>query len=102
MTAFEAIVAAGVPRSAVSSYTSEAECVEAALSACERGDLLLVFGDDYTRCWKQIIYFGNTRASDAPAPAPAAPLTHVEAAPEEPMPANLTRDSRGVFPEVAD
>jgi cyanophycin synthetase len=97
---FDALTAAGVSASAIHRFTSEADAVDAALASCKPGDLLLVFGDDYTRCWKQIIYFGG-RAPELQ-PAPAAPAASpVDEPVEEPLPANYARDSRGVFPEEA-
>ena len=46
---------------------SEEDAVAAALQKAQDGDLLLIFGDDITRCWKQIIGFNpenqQTKAS---------------------------------------
>jgi cyanophycin synthetase len=35
----------------------EPEALETMLGMAEPNDLLLIFGADVTRCWKQIIYF---------------------------------------------
>jgi cyanophycin synthetase len=40
---------------------SEEEAVDSALDAAADGDLLVIFGDNITRCWKQIIYHGGER-----------------------------------------
>ena len=47
---------------------AEEEAVDAALQAGGEGDLLVVFGDNITRCWKQIIYFGGERNSEEDIP----------------------------------
>lgn len=43
---------------------SEAEAVETALQQAQVDDLLMVFGDDVTRCWKQIIHFNGVESDD--------------------------------------
>ena len=77
-------------------------------------DLLLIFGDNITRCWKQIIYFGRDPAAGEPV-SPTKPAEPV--APPDDLPplgefvqltdgAQLIRDERGVRlarePEEAD
>ena len=37
-----------------------------------QGDLLVIFGDNSARCWKQIIYFNAPQADEA-TPTPGAP-----------------------------
>ena len=37
----------------------EPAALDHALSLAEPDDLLLVFGDNCTRCWKQIVHFGE-------------------------------------------
>ena len=49
----------GVPEDAIQVIPDEQTCIDAALRSGESGDLLLVFGDDTTRCWKQIIGFDS-------------------------------------------
>ncbi len=55
----------GVAADAITVIPSEVEAVEAGLNMATEGDLLVVFGDDSVRCWKQIIYF---RDEDRPEP----------------------------------
>jgi cyanophycin synthetase len=55
----------GVDAGAITIIPSEVEAIDHALGMAEDGDLLVVFGDDSARCWKQIIYFNN---EDKPAP----------------------------------
>ncbi len=47
----------GVAADAISVIPSEVEAVDHALDMAGEGDLVIVFGDDSPRCWKQIIYF---------------------------------------------
>ena len=49
----------GVAETAIHVIPDERAALVAALGAAEQGDLMLVFGDDITRCWKQIIYHGE-------------------------------------------
>ena len=37
----------------------EANAVEASLSMAKEGDLVLILGDEITRCWKQIVHFNS-------------------------------------------
>ena len=37
----------------------EVEAIDFALASAQEGDLLLIFGDAITRCWKQIIHFNK-------------------------------------------
>jgi cyanophycin synthetase len=39
--------------------SDETDAIESALNMAKQGDLLLIFGDDITRCWKQIIQFNS-------------------------------------------
>jgi cyanophycin synthetase len=87
--------------------------VQTALEMAQPNDLLLVFGDNISRCWKQIIYFGRDPSGIAAAATAALP----EAAPPDDLPplvdlgqlpegVQLIRDERGVRlarePEEAD
>ena len=50
----DALVGAGVEEAAVHIVPDEAEAVDAALSLAKSDDLVLIFGDDVSRCWNQI------------------------------------------------
>lgn len=102
----------GVAPERIRLIVDEQEAVQTALEAARPNDLLLVFGDNVTRCWKQIIYFGRERAETAEAlppedamvpPDDLPPLAHE---PELPAGAQMIRDERGVRlarePEEAD
>jgi cyanophycin synthetase len=61
----------GVSASAITTIEDEQQAVSAALGLGQRGDLLVIFGDDITRCWKQIIRFGGgSETGEAPRPKP--------------------------------
>ena len=62
------LLAQGVSDENIRVIPSEEEAVDAALQAGGEGDLLVVFGDNITRCWKQIIYFGGERNSEEDIP----------------------------------
>ncbi len=122
----DALIANGVDEQAITVLPEEEKAVAAALEMAAPGDLVLIFGDDISRSWKQIIYFNRSPEEqdkpDAPAQA-AAPVHHepesdplaaarpVPDAPEVPEVAvvgsmRLVRDERGVRlavePEPAD
>jgi len=121
-----ALLAEGVKEEAISVIPQEEIAVAAALEIAEAGDLLLIFGDDVSRCWKQIIYFNRPPedrvepAEELSAPSaiteesvsdPLAAAKPVPDAPEIPEPAmeggwRLVREERGVRlasePEEAD
>jgi cyanophycin synthetase len=46
---------AGYPKEKISVIVDEQDAIDAALRSAVRGDLLLIFGDNITRCWKQIV-----------------------------------------------
>jgi len=54
------LVEAGVDPAAIDVIPDEQAATTHALASAQAGDLLLVFGDDITRTWKQIIYFNPT------------------------------------------
>ncbi len=55
----KALLENGVSADAISVIPEEEKAVDAALNMAEAGDLVLVFGDEITRTWKQIIYFNR-------------------------------------------
>jgi cyanophycin synthetase len=65
------LMAAGVDEGSIEVIPSEEEGVEAALNSCHPGDLLIVLGDNITRCWKQIVHFNN--ATEVPEEGSSAP-----------------------------
>ena len=79
------LLAQGVSDDAIQVIASEEEAIESALAAGGEGDLLVVFGDNITRCWKQIIYFGGDQEA--------------EEEPAEVAETSLAESSLGVFLE---
>ena len=47
----------GVSDDQVEVIPDEVEAIDAALHAAQAGDLVVIFGDEITRCWKQVIHF---------------------------------------------
>jgi cyanophycin synthetase len=111
-----ALIANGVAGAAIEVIPSETAAVDAALNMATQGDLVLIFGDQIQRTWKQIIYF-NRDEPEEPAPAgtrePAAPVpddplaaaTPVPDAPDVPQSLllggiRMVRDARGVRVEA--
>jgi cyanophycin synthetase len=78
----------------------EAAAIDAALALAQPGDLLVIFGDNLTRSWKQVIYF---RHGEGGAAAAAREVGELAAAPVPPMPAveAATRLASGQ-PVIAD
>jgi cyanophycin synthetase len=107
------LLAHGVEPAQITRMDDEPAAVQAALELAQPNDLLLIFGDNITRCWKQIIYFGRDPAAGDPGgPAKAAePVAPDDLPPlgdfaQMPDGAQLIRDERGVRlardPEEAD
>lgn len=92
----EQLIASGVPEDQITVIADEQQAVTASLEMAQPGDLLMVFGDNSSRCWKQIIYFN--------APDQAAASAATPAAPPPPLPfeelldpsISMVRDTRGV------
>ncbi|MEM7172307.1 MAG: cyanophycin synthetase, partial [Pseudomonadota bacterium] len=110
----------GVDEGAITIIPEEEKAVEAALKMADPGDLVLIFGDNISRTWKQIIYFNKPRDEDgkikeepveekkidpamleAAAPDPLAAAQPVADAPQVPDSVlvggiEMIRDERGV------
>ncbi|EDM74091.1 cyanophycin synthetase [Plesiocystis pacifica SIR-1] len=59
-----ALIGAGVSPSKVEVIEDEQAAIQAALERGERGDLLVIFGDNISRCWKQIVHFNDASADE--------------------------------------
>jgi cyanophycin synthetase len=62
----ESLLQHGVPTERISVTPPEEAAVAEALAMAQPGDLVLIFGEKTTRCWKQIVSFGRPE----PVPAP--------------------------------
>lgn len=92
----DGFISNGVAKDNITIIPDEVEAIEHALNLAETGDLLVIFGDDSARSWKQIVYFKNEER-----PEPEAEI----AQPEADVPdveellageGDLIRDERGV------
>jgi cyanophycin synthetase len=92
----DALLAQGVPADQITVQPEEPRAVEMALSVARPGDLLLIFADQITRTWKQVI--GFKAEQPAQPERPSRPVT-IEPAVSQPAYRDgdaLVRDGRGV------
>ncbi|MGK0372186.1 MAG: cyanophycin synthetase, partial [Glaciecola sp.] len=96
------LMAAGVDESAIQVIPSESEAVDAGLESCKAGDLVVILGDNITRCWKQIVHFnddGDKTILESETPSQDFPeklYEHVEHKFELEEGTRLVQDERGV------
>ncbi len=57
----EGLIEAGFDESNIRYNRQEREAIAMALDSAQRGDLLMIFADEPTDAWKQIIYWGKPR-----------------------------------------
>ncbi|AXT29136.1 cyanophycin synthetase (plasmid) [Ruegeria sp. AD91A] len=92
----QALIDNGVDDASITIIPDEVEAVKAGLEQAAPGDLLVIFGDETTRCWKQIIYFNSDSKApdteDAPRTSPADNSFEDMFESDQ----NLIRDERGV------
>jgi cyanophycin synthetase len=55
----DTLMKAGIDEANIQVIPSEADAVEAGLNSCNAGDLVVILGDNITRCWKQIVHFNE-------------------------------------------
>ncbi len=67
------LIESGVDADNIVVIPEEVEAIDTALNSAGEGDLLVIFGDDITRCWKQIIYHGGDRDTEQAAEQIAEP-----------------------------
>ncbi len=93
------LLQAGVDESAMEIIADEQEAIHHALTIAAEGDLVVIFGDEVHRCWKQIIHFqpSGTKAQADKESAPK--VSSIQADPqafELDADDRLIRDERGV------
>ncbi len=91
-----ALISHGVAEDQISVIPNEEDAVAASLEMAQTGDLVIIFGDNSPRCWKQIIYFN---APDKDAPLATKPASVVVPKPFEDLSDSdfsMVRDGRGV------
>ncbi len=89
----------GVDHEQIEVVPDEQEAVLRGLALARPGDLLVVFGDNIARCWKQIIHFNPATGDGAPTSAPSSATAARDDEPEHFALAEgqqLVRDERGV------
>ena len=86
----------GVPEEAIRIICDEVEAVEFGLNMAQEGDLLVVFGDDSARCWKQIIYFNQDKQPEQEASPQQAAIETPQIEDIVIDDETLIRDERGV------
>ena len=92
----EGLLNQGVAADAITIIPSEVEAIEHALDMAQEGDLLVIFGDDSARSWKQVIYFSN---DEKPEPEATTQFAEVETLGMKDIVGDgdtLIRDERGV------
>jgi cyanophycin synthetase len=89
----------GVDESHIELIPSEVQAVDAALAMAREGDLVVIFGDNIKRCWKQVAQYNvdDGGSAEAPEEVPVHGFVHPDpnAFRLEPG-AELIRDERGV------
>ncbi len=94
-----ALVAKGVPESAISIIPDEQDAIDAALRMGRPGDLLLVFADALVRSWKQIIKFRPEGSAAPVAKSTPADIALPVSSPEDSALISMegmVRDERGI------
>ena len=96
----EVLLASGVAPEAIDVVPDEQAAIAHALSSAEENDLVLIFGDDISRSWKQIIYHGKARgeghaSGDGQAAPTPEPLPSMIADPAPVPEADASRASGG-------
>ncbi|HEX9950799.1 MAG TPA: cyanophycin synthetase, partial [Rubricoccaceae bacterium] len=91
----DTLIEAGLAPEAVEVIPDEQEAVARALSVSRPGDLLVVFGDAITRCWKQIVQFDSPHREAEVEAGPPALLAEGEAFALRSA-QRIARDDRGV------
>jgi len=86
----------GIAEDQISVVPNEEDAVAASLEMANPGDLVMIFGDNSSRCWKQIIYFN---APEQQTPEMVTPSGIAAPVPFEEMidgDLSMVRDARGV------
>lgn len=97
----QTLMSEGIDESDIEVIPSESEAVEKALKDCQKGDLLIILGDNITRCWKQIVHFNSEIDLDVPGETPSQDFPEklyepVEHKFELNVGESLVKDERGV------
>ncbi len=93
------LIERGVDKGCIELIADESKAVDHVLNTGQEGDLILIFGDDITRCWKQIIHFeSDSHSGEAPV-EPVKQVSYISPNPDafslDPN-QKLIKDERGV------
>lgn len=91
-----ALMSHGVSEDQISVIPDEEDAVAASLELAKSGDLVIIFGDNSARCWKQIIYFNAPNQDAQPTTASAIVPPPVPFEDMNDGDLGLVRDGRGV------
>ena len=95
----QALLDSGVMASQITIICDETKAVDAALHKAKPGDLLVIFGDNIARCWKQITRFNN-HGKEISSELPIMTKQNSDATTPDPFELDpglkLIRDERGV------
>jgi cyanophycin synthetase len=86
----------GVSADAITVIPDEASAVDHGLNMAEEGDLLVIFGDNSARCWKQVVHFRDDKKADTSPQASTDQSKPFGAEDFEGEGETLIRDERGV------
>jgi cyanophycin synthetase len=93
------LLEAGVDAKAIEVIPEETEAVATALDGAREGDLVVIFGDNITRCWKQVVNHDSGAVGDEGDAEGRQAHSYIEEDPQafklEPG-EELIRDERGV------
>jgi cyanophycin synthetase len=92
----DALIQHGVPGNQIALIPEEPAAVTHALTSARSGDLLLVFADQITRTWKQVVGFKTEAPAPAERPSRPAPVEVPVTVPAYRESDTLVRDERGV------
>jgi cyanophycin synthetase len=87
---------AGVASNRVSVIVDEQKAIEAALKLASAGDLVVIFADNITRSWKQIIYFKGDERAAVEVPVVAKVVRRIEPVESQLDGSTVIADERGV------
>ena len=68
---------AGIPDEAIFVIPSEVDAINDALKMAEHDDLVIIFGDAITRCWKQIVGFNGVNEIETTREEKPVPITSI-------------------------
>jgi cyanophycin synthetase len=94
----KALIESGIDAKNIDVISDEQDAVTQALGMGSEGDLVLILGDEITRCWKQIIHFdsgnGNSNKSSTPSKLQDFPSEELDFSLDEGQ--TIISDERGV------